>query len=119
MTSSTARSAQALATYAVRPDDFDGNAEKLWLSSDFVWWQPPPDVPRTSEHFAAFRSQVRSLAEYGYCGVIVELLDGEDAYHRPIVREVASLWGIDSLDNGYLREVVGDLLSELHYEEEK
>lgn len=98
-----------------RPDGFDGNAEKLWTyesGAESFWWQPPKDGPkRTDPEFAAFKQLVRELVTWGFKGVVVEVLDGEDAYHRPIVRDVASLWGIDSLDDtDLLAEYVSDLL---------
>lgn len=97
-----------------RPQGFDGNAEKIWLSGDAIWWQPPTDGPaRGTAEFRSLRAMVRDLAEYGFHGVVLELTHGHDAYRRPIVRNVASLWGIDSLENGYLREVVGELAAEL------
>lgn len=103
---------------ATRPRDFTGNAEKLWTcesGSECFWWEPPKDGPkRTEPSFAAFRQQVRELVTWGFKGVILERLDGEDAYGRPIVTQTASLWGIDSLENGYLAEVVRDLADELH-----
>ena len=97
-----------------RPQGFDGNAEKIWLGGDAIWWQPPADGPaRGTAEFRSLRALVRDLAEYGFHGVVLELTRGVDAYHRPIVRNVASLWGIDSLEDGYLREVAGELAAEL------
>jgi len=96
-----------------RPDGFDGNAEKLSIYNDVIWWQPPKDVKRTSEHFAGFRDFIRELASFGSHYVALEILEGEDAYHRPIVVNVASLGGIDSLDGGYLEQVVTELAAEL------
>ena len=68
---------------------------------------------RGTPEFAEFRRLVLDLLEYGYKGVTLELCDGTDAYGRPVVRDVASLWGIDSLDNGYLAEVISELAGEL------
>lgn len=99
--------------YHVRPHGFNGNAEKIWISGDQVWWQPPDDVKRTDEGFDEFRSHVIELLTFGMTGVVLEVLQGEDAYSRPIVVKVASLWGIDSLDNGYLAEVLGELYEEV------
>lgn len=93
-----------------RPDGFDGNAEIL----NGAWWQPPADGPkRGTEEFAKFRQLVLKLIEFGMETVILEVLDGEDAYHRPIVTQVTSLGGIDSLEDGYLAEVVKELGEEL------
>lgn len=98
-----------------RPAGFTGNAEKLQFDRGYwCWWEPNSDGPkRGTEEFSAERRQVLDLLECGFSGVIVERLDGLDAYGRDIVVAVASLWGIDSLENGYLREVVGELLSEI------
>jgi hypothetical protein len=100
--------------HEMRPDGFTGNAEKLWYGNDGPWWwEPPVDVKRSDPVFKSLRDNVRELLEFGFKGVILELLQGEDAYHRPIVVESASLWGIDSLDNGYIHEVVSELADEL------
>lgn len=98
----------------LRPKDFDGNAEKLNVNrGDSLWWQPPDEVKRSDEGFVKFKANVLNLLEYGFSGVVLELLHGEDAYNNPIVVQVASLWGIDSLENGYLKEVVHELVEEL------
>lgn len=100
-----------------RPSECDGNAEKLSILHDVVWWQPPIDGPKRGEPgFAGFRQLVIDLASFGGHVVTVEVLQGEDAYHNAIVVDVASLSGIDSLDGGYLEEVIGELLAELGVE---
>lgn len=103
-----------------RPAGFDGCAEKLHLpSGGRVWWQPDPNGGAESrykdpEGFKAFRQQVIDILEYGFRGYIIEVLDGEDAYARPIVREVASIWSVEPFaDRGYVRSLVSDLLAEL------
>lgn len=98
-----------------RPEDFTGNAEKLWIGrSDQVWWEPPAEGPkRGTPEFEEWRAHVRQLGELGYVGVVLELLEGADGYGKPIVRKVASLWGIDSLEDGYLSEVVSELWAEM------
>lgn len=97
-----------------RPDGFDGNAEKIWTRSDAWWWQPPAEVKRADEGFAALRAALVDLLEYGYSGIVLELRDGSDAYGRPIVRNVASLWGIEPFpDASFVREVVDGLLEEV------
>lgn len=96
-----------------RPRDFNGNAEKLWASGDQYWWQPPNDVKRSDPEFRKFRSLVIDLLAFGMTYVALEVLQGEDAYHQPIVVKVAGLGGIDSLGNGYLEEVLGDLYAEV------
>lgn len=99
-----------------RPDGFDGNAEKLWppQNGDPVWWQPPSWVKRSDPGFAELRTNVCDLLAFGMQGVLVELLDGEDAYRRPIARGVAALWGLEPfIDRAYLRTVVGELVDEV------
>jgi hypothetical protein len=103
-----------------RPDNFDGNAEKMSTYSDGnYWWQPPRGdyamtAKRGSKEFADFRQIVKDLVEYGFCGVVLELLDGEDTYGRNIAVEHEALWGIDSLNHGcYLAEIVRELAGEL------
>lgn len=96
---------------AVRPDEFDGKACKMWTQHDQYWWQPPEDVP--TESLQELKNLVSDLMSYGFSGVVVELCSGVDAYNRPIVVDVRSLWGIDSVGNGYMGEVVSDLVSEL------
>ena len=100
--------------YQMRPDGFTGNAERLYYGNDGPWWwEPPTDVKRSDPGFRAFRDTVRELLAFGFKGVILELCEGDDAYGRAIVRNTASLWGCDSLENGYLLEVVGELVTEL------
>ena len=98
---------------APRPDGFDGRARKLQRNSgDPIWWQPPEDLD--ADNIVAMSKTLLDLLEYGYCGVIVELCDGEDAYHRPIVVKTASLWGIEPFpDKDYLAEVVRELVEEV------
>jgi len=98
---------------APRPAGFDGKARKMSTQSASYWWQPPEDVP--ADQVDSLASLVRDLVNYGFSAVIVELLDGSDAYGRLIVVDVASLWGIDSLDDGYLATVVADLVDELTF----
>jgi len=107
-----------------RPDGFDGNAEKIEVDRGlWVWWQPPrgemawtePDgtpARRGSETFRKCRESVIDLLRCGFTGVVLTVTDECDCCGQDVT-ETASLWGIDSLDDGYLADVVGDLLSEL------
>lgn len=100
--------------WTLRPDGFDGNAEKVWAMHDNYWWQPPADGPRRgTDEFRKLRQLVCDLIAFGGQVVTVELLRGTDAYGRSIVRDVASLGGIDSLADGYLAEVVSDLIGQI------
>jgi hypothetical protein len=102
-----------------RPEGFDGNAEKLWTAGgDQYWWQPPRgdyelSAKRGSKEFDEFRELIRDLMSWGFKQVGLELLDGVDAYHRPVVKEAQWLGGIDSLEGGYLADVLSDLLAEI------
>ena len=103
---------------AQRPEGFNGAARKLWAGGDRFWWQPPKDViEQGPDAVESMASQVKELAEYGYCCLILEVLYGEDAYHRPIVVAATSLGGIEPFpDNDYVREVVQEQLAELGLE---
>jgi hypothetical protein len=105
--------------YQTRPKGFDGNAERLYYgNSGPIWWQPSPDGPkRGTPEFAGERDMVRNLLEFGMSGYLLEILDGEDAYGRPIVGHVASLWGIEPFPaREYQTEIVKELWSELESE---
>jgi hypothetical protein len=100
-----------------RPDGFDGNAEILMRHARAaLWWQPyveDGDVRRGTPAFAEYRQQVYDLFEFGFNQIGVELLDGTDAYGRPIVTRCAWLAGVDPFpDRDYVRSIVVDLLSE-------
>ena len=97
-----------------RPEGFDGRALKLHAyGGDTFWWQPPYDMGMPDDDLPRSRAQVIELVSFGFHGVIVELLDGHDAYGEPIVRDVASLWGVDDIADEYVRSVVADLVEEL------
>lgn len=95
----------------VRPHSFDGRARIVWRDQAYaLWWQPPVDAADVD----ALQRDIRELLEYGYIGIVAEKCEGTDGYGRPIVRDVASLWGIEHMaDDDYKQEVVRDLLSEL------
>lgn len=103
-----------------RPEGFDGDALKL--HTDFggaFWWQPTLKawgVTReewTPERRREEAARIVDLMTYGFSVVILEVLDGTDAYGRPVIREATSLGGIDSLENGYLRHVLSDMIAEV------
>lgn len=82
--------------HAERPKGFDGSARIMRTRDGNYWWQPPdcfatytPDVQR-----AIWRGAC-DVVEFGYYVYIVELCEDQDAYRRPIVREVQSLGGIE------------------------
>lgn len=101
--------------YAPRPSGMDGRARKISLRDGNVWWQPPADV--TDEHLPALESDLRDILEYGYQGIIVELVenvtDSRGGDHRVVV-DTASLWGIDAMaDDECVASVVTDLIAEV------
>ena len=107
-----------------RPASFDGNAEKVEVDRGlWVWWQPPrgemawtnedgTPVRRGTPLFDKLRGNVIDLLRHGFTGVVITVTEqceccGQDK------ADTASLWGIDSLNDGYLAEVVSDLLAEV------
>ena len=100
----------------LRPDGFDGNAEIIQHNypRDVLWWQPPADVPRTSEHFASLRSTVRDLVEYGYVGYVVDVRTTIPTAwgDRTVKVATASLWGIDTHNPREYPSAVADLVAE-------
>jgi hypothetical protein len=107
--------------HSVRPDGFTGRA-RILIHDRFsdLWWEPPgPDiigpVPWDQATLDKEASRVGDLCEYGFVGIILERLEGEDAYHQPIVADVASLWGIEwDADDDDLAEILSDLLAEIN-----
>lgn len=82
--------------HAERPRGFDGSARIMRTRYGNYWWQPP-------DGFATYEKDVQraiwrtacDVVEYGYYVYIVELCEDQDAYRRPIVREVEFLGGIE------------------------
>lgn len=96
-----------------RPDGFDGSAMKISVYNDTVWWQPPADVDRSDARaFRQFREIVSDLASFGWKIVTVEVLNGHDAYRRPIVVGFASVGGVDDVGREYLTELVSEQITE-------
>ena len=103
--------------HAPRPSGMDGRARKIHAGrgGDAIWWQPPADV--TDEHLPALQSSLVDILEYGYQGVIVELLervaDSRGGEHRVVVAD-ASLWGIEAMaDHEYVASVIAELIAEV------
>lgn len=82
--------------YHRRPDGFDGNSERMsYGNSDPYWWQPPADGPkRGTPEFDALRREVQELCEFGFVVLILEVLDGDDAYGNGIVVNYTALGGV-------------------------
>jgi len=82
--------------HAERPQGFDGSARIIRTRDSSYWWQPPTDYEKCdrSVRDAIYRTACEVLM-YGYAVYIVEVCDGQDAYGRLIVRDVASMGGIE------------------------
>lgn len=96
-----------------RPSGFNGNAEVVFSDRHGrVWWQPPADVPRNSNSFAAMRKRVRGWYndDWTYVGVVVEAHYPQPCGHTDTVTE--SLWGIESDAGDYFAEVIGELMDQ-------
>ena len=98
---------------SVRPDGFSGRARILTRDHHSkYWWEPHPEVP--DDKLDIEQRSVRELVENGFYGLVLERCEGTDHYGKPIVRDSASLWGIEgNCDESYAREIVSDLLAEL------
>lgn len=95
-----------------RPEGFDGAARKVRTGRDAFWWQPWHGA--TAEEARDAVPRIVDLLAFGLSIVFVEILDGCDAYGSPIVRDVASLGGIEPFADGdYRASIVADLASEL------
>ena len=98
-----------------RPEGFDGNAEILRGGQhDPIWWQPPVDIPRSSPEFSHLRVALEDILSYGYATLVLELLEGTDAYGRWIVRESTALGGIEPFSElgPLIQNLWGELLDQ-------
>lgn len=101
-----------------RPVGFTGAAVKLrTMYGDAYWWEPYREGHKVYNSPADQQPVEDLMNGYGPYGVVVELHDVETCQccgHTEVSeRDVASLWGIDSLENGYKAEVISELLAEL------
>ena len=100
-----------------RPEGFTGRARKLEVDrSGFVWWEPYAeggwwDGLNVAQQRAEAQ-RIADLVQSGFVGVSLDRQTKCDQGHWHS-EDVASLWGIDSLANGYMREILVDLLSEV------
>jgi hypothetical protein len=99
-----------------RPATMDGRAVKIQVDRGYwMWWQAPDDIVPNTPEWIEQRTFVRTLLEFGFWAMVVERLEGTDAYGRSIVTAFASLGGIDSIDSEeYLNEMVAELLAEIN-----
>ena len=98
--------------HAQRPLTMDGRARVL--EHDYphrLWWQPYEE-DRDPATIKSMEREVRRLLEEGFHGVIVELRQMCDLHSWHTIDQ-ASLWGIDSLEGGYLADVLSDLVAEV------
>lgn len=99
---------------AERPEGFTGRARKLTtITGDAFWWEPyyEKGLVWTPEQWREETGHIRDLMSFGFHGLVLELLDGRDAYGRPIVTKVVSLWGVDDISD--VRFALDELLDEL------
>jgi hypothetical protein len=101
-----------------RPYDFDGGAEIIHTNGHggALWWDVPADLrgDAVKDQRDSCRRAIVNVIENGYVGIVVEMCAGEDHYGAPIVRDAASLWGIEyDPDREYRAAVVRDLIHEL------
>lgn len=113
----------------VRPASFDGRARILERDRfQATWWQPLVDPMWTKGQgdgvIGAEWKEIQRLYREGFLQVGLELLAppceccGSDGWgpHQRATISAQWLGGIDSLDNGYLADVAGDLLNELAHD---
>lgn len=97
-----------------RPKEFTGAARKIQVDRGYwMWWEPYREEGGKVYDDADSFNEVRRLLEEGFLGVTVILQRRCDCCGQ--LKEVGrdSLWGIDSLENGYGATVVGDLVDEI------
>ncbi len=95
-----------------RPEGFNGRARKITNPSGTYWWQPPADV--ADDQLAELKRSVAQLIEYGFISVTLELIQGQDGYGRPIVREHVSTFGVEwDASPSDIARIACDLFEEL------
>ena len=107
----------------VRPDDFDGSAEKILTDGgDALWWAPPADAVRDADLRDRLRSSIVSLYHQGYHVVTLELRETvTDSLGQPhvVTIEAASVGMVDLIgdttadDEAHVQEILSDLIHEL------
>jgi hypothetical protein len=86
---------------AVRPDHFTGRARIIDRDrGSCLWWEPPgSDIIGVSWDATTMRNEehrIRELVRHGFQRVVLELCDAHpDAYGCLVVRESASVWGVE------------------------
>lgn len=101
---------------SVRPSDMTGRA--IIMDRDHymtLWWEPyfDKEFQRTPEQWRLEKSQMADLLRFGFSMVGLELL--EKCPNCENWHTVTTEWlgGIDSLDGGYLPEVLSDLMAQM------
>lgn len=97
---------------SVPPHDFDlDRTERLTILNDVMWWERPEDfASMPAESQSDLRWSVSQLVSFGFHVIAVERLDGFDHYGRPIVVDMDSLCGVDTLDADYIGDIAIDLI---------
>lgn len=108
---------------SVRPDGFDGSAEKILTDSgDALWWAPPADAVRDAELRDRLRSSIVALYHQGYNVVTLELREtlADHAGHPHTVTVESASIGMVALigettedDVAHVQELLSDLIYEV------
>lgn len=103
--------------YSKRPDGFNGAARKFDTRDGRYWWQPPDGVndPHSIEQcFDMVRGYYNG--DWWYVGVVVSIIHGADCIYCQHGAKVqsASVWGVESNHEGYLKETIGELIREAY-----
>lgn len=75
-------------------------------------WEPPADYEELTEDAkASLRTLVGEIVSFGFSSVWLEVLEGEDAYGRPVVKDYAVIGGVEPLPGDYdIAAVLSDYL---------
>lgn len=98
---------------STRPAAFDGKARILDRTWGWhTWWQPPSDL--TTDQIDEQFKFVEMIYREGFYLLIVEHINGTDAYGEPIVVDYTTLGAIDpDHDDSDLVEYVVDMIYQL------
>jgi hypothetical protein len=102
--------------YSKRPEGFNGAARKFDTRDGRYWWQPPAEMS-SPENIQQVFDIVRGFynGDWWYVGVVVTIKNpcvcGE-AFAKEWNQ--ASLWGLESNQDDYLKETIGELIREAY-----
>lgn len=111
---------------APRPADMDGSARKIQVSrGEWIWWQPADDLrslkawiksggdPGTyPEAYAEHLRMAERLLQDGFMQVGLEVWETNERGYEYVI-DSTWLGGVDSLDNGYLQDLLKEQIYEL------